>query len=164
MVGLADSRLSGSDAAVLAAERGEEAAVLAWLEGGGRADATYERDGVSGITLLMSAAQQGNERVVELLRRHGAAVNLQNSDGDTALMCAAGNGHERVVELLIRHGAEVNVQQSDGLTALIGAAIQGHLPIVLCLLQAGADTKLRTKIHGREGGGQACDCRRHYFY
>ena len=30
-----------SDAAVLAAERGEEEAVLAWLEGGGRVDATY---------------------------------------------------------------------------------------------------------------------------
>ena len=40
--------------------------VLAWLEGGGRADATCERDGVSGITLLMVAANCGNERVVEL--------------------------------------------------------------------------------------------------
>ena len=33
---------------------------------GGRADATCERDGVSGITLLMVAANCGNERVVEL--------------------------------------------------------------------------------------------------
>ena len=53
-----------SDAVVAAAERGEEEAVLAWLEGGGRADATYERGGVSGITLLMSAAHFGHERVV----------------------------------------------------------------------------------------------------
>merc|ERR1711938_85134 len=54
-----------SDAVVAAAERGEEEAVLAWLEGGGRADATYEQGGVSGLTLLMLAANHGHERVVE---------------------------------------------------------------------------------------------------
>ena len=55
--------LSCSDAVVAAAERGEEEAVLAWLEGGGRADATYERGGLSGMTLLMSAARYGHEWV-----------------------------------------------------------------------------------------------------
>ena len=34
--------LSCFDAVVLAAERGEEGAVLAWLEDGGRVDAMYE--------------------------------------------------------------------------------------------------------------------------
>ena len=38
--------LSRSDAAVIATERGEEEAVLAWLEGGGRVNATYERERV----------------------------------------------------------------------------------------------------------------------
>ena len=111
--------LSCSDAAVLAAERGEEAAVLAWLDGGGRADATYERRGVSGITLLMGAAHQGHERVVELLLRRGAKVNLKDSKGGTALMLAAHYGNERVVELLLQHGAEVNLQNSIGDTALM---------------------------------------------
>ena len=73
--------LSCSDAAVLAAEGGEEEAVLAWLEGGGRADATYGRDEVSGLTLLMGAARYGRERLVDLLLQRGAKVNLQNSDG-----------------------------------------------------------------------------------
>ena len=77
--------LSCPDAAVLAAHRGEEKAVLAWLEGGGRVDATYERDGVSGVTLLMGAAHKGHERVVELLLRHGAKINQQNSGGEAAL-------------------------------------------------------------------------------
>ena len=54
--------MSCPDAAVLAAERGEEKAVLAWLEGGGRVNATYERGGVSGMTLLMRAAGAGHER------------------------------------------------------------------------------------------------------
>ena len=60
-------------------ERGEEEAVLAWLEGGRRIDATYKRGGVSGLTLLMGAANNGHERVVELLLRHGAEINLQSS-------------------------------------------------------------------------------------
>ena len=46
--------------------------MLEWLDGGGRADATCERGGVSGITLLMIAASNGHERLVELLLRHPA--------------------------------------------------------------------------------------------
>ena len=129
--------LSCSVAAVLAAERGEEEAVLAWLEGGGWADATYERDGVSGVTLLMFAARYGHERVVELLIQHGAEINLQNSVGDTALMRAAQHGHERVVELLLRHGADINLQNSGGGTALMRAAIGGHERVLELLLQHG---------------------------
>ena len=48
-----------SDEVVAAAEQGEEEAVQAWLEGGGRVDATYERGEVSGRTLLMGAATSG---------------------------------------------------------------------------------------------------------
>ena len=77
---------SCSDAVVLAAHRGEEKAVLEWLDGGGRADATYERDGVSGLTLLLGAALYGHLAVVELLLQHGAEVNLQSSDGSTACL------------------------------------------------------------------------------
>jgi len=106
-----------SDAAVLAAERGEEEAVLEWLDSGGRADATCERGGVNGVTLLMGAARKGHERVAALLLQRGAEVSLQRSDGGTALVAAANQGHERVVELLIRHGAEINLLDSNGYTA-----------------------------------------------
>ena len=117
----ADS-LSCSDAAVLATERGEEEAVLAWLDGGGWVDATYQRGQASGLTLLIGAAAHGHERVVELLIRRGAELNLQDSVGGTALIAAASGGHERVVDLLLRHGAEINMQSSNGWTALSGAA------------------------------------------
>ena len=63
-------------------------------------------DEVSGFTVLMLAAGNGHERVVELLLRRGAKVNQQSSDGLTALTLAATQGHERVVDMLLRHGAE----------------------------------------------------------
>ena len=69
---------------------------------------------MSGLTLLMGAANQGHEGVVELLLRHGAEIILQSSNGSTALMYAAENGRERVVDLLIQHGAEVNLKDSCG--------------------------------------------------
>ena len=89
-----------------AAGRGDEAALLAWIDGGGRVnDATCVVDDVSGVTVLMLAAEEGHERVVKLLIRRGAEFNLQDSIGGTALMLAAGQGHERVVELLLQRGA-----------------------------------------------------------
>ena len=42
--------VSVSDEVVTAIEQGDEAAVLAWIDGGGRADATFERGKRSGLT------------------------------------------------------------------------------------------------------------------
>ena len=42
-----------------------------------------------GYTALMRAATEGHERVVDLLLRGGAEIELQDSDGFTALMHAA---------------------------------------------------------------------------
>ena len=86
----------------LGAGRGDEAAVLAWLDCGGQVNATFGEGEMSGVTVLMLAACNGRERVVDLLLQRGAEVNLQDSDGDTALMAAASQGHERVVDLLLR--------------------------------------------------------------
>ena len=60
-----------------AAARGDEAALLAWLDSGGRVNATCGAGDVGGSTALMLAAHNGQERVVELLLQHGAEVNLQ---------------------------------------------------------------------------------------
>ena len=132
-----------SDEVVAAAGRGDEEAVLAWLNSGGRANATYEQGGVSGLTLLMLAAIQGHERVVDLLLQRGAEINQQNSRGGTALMGAARNGHERVVELLLQRGAEINMQDSDGVTALMSAAVKGHERVVELLLRPWSSCEVR---------------------
>ena len=99
-----------------AAVRGDEAALLTWLDSGGRVDATC---GDNCFTAPMLAAGAGVERVVDMLLRRGAEADLQDSDGLTALMVAASQGFERVVDLLMQHGAEINMQESDGDTALI---------------------------------------------
>ena len=77
----------------LGAVRGDEAAVLAWLDCGGRVDATFGEGERSGVTVLMLAAGNGREASVELLLRRGAEVNLQTCKGGTALMYAATHGH-----------------------------------------------------------------------
>ena len=117
--------------------------MLEWLEGGGRVDATYERGGTSGLTLLMGAAHYGHERVVEMMLRRGAEISLQNSFGETALMYSAENGHERVVELLLQHGAEVSLRNSDGYTALMVAAGNGHERVVDLLMRHGAEINVQ---------------------
>ena len=72
---------------------------MAW-----QSPATYERGGASGLTLLMGAAVYGHERVVKLLLRHGAEINLQSNGGGTALMLATGWDHPAVVRRLLRAG------------------------------------------------------------
>ena len=52
----------------------------------------------------MCAAFEGDERVVDLLIRHGADVNLQESGGLTALIGAAFFNHPAVVRRLLRAG------------------------------------------------------------
>jgi len=116
---------------VAAARRGDDAAVLAWLDGGGRADATYaynDQIGRSELSLLMAAASRGHERVVEVLLQRGAEIDVQSSkslEGVTALMAAASQGHERVVDLLIQRGADIDLQSRVGYTALIVATRVG---------------------------------------
>ena len=98
----ASSGLLGSlpKEAALAAAEGDEAALLAWLDSGGRVNACGAGD-VSGLSALMGAAQFGHERVVDLLLQRGADVNLQDSKGVTALMGAASQGHAAVVLRLL---------------------------------------------------------------
>ena len=64
-----------SETVVAAAERGEEEAVLAWLDSGGRADATYDEGEVSGLTLLM-AADDFEAAIALRDRLHGARKAL----------------------------------------------------------------------------------------
>lgn len=63
----------------------------------------------------------GSPRLVKLLLRGGADVNLQNTKGDTALYGAVALQNEEMIELLLSHGADPSIQNKYGLTALHSA-------------------------------------------
>ena len=50
-----------------------------------------------GMTVLIAAAGNGREALVQLLLEKGADINATDRNGDTALMTAAGHGQEAVV-------------------------------------------------------------------
>ena len=74
----------------------------------------------------MFAAINGHERMIELLIRRGAEVNLQDIKGYTALMYAALLDHPAVVRRLLRAGADAARTVGAGKTALRMARSQGH--------------------------------------
>ena len=105
-----------------AANEGDVHAVAAWLDEGGCVNARS-----CSSTLLMAAADGGQEAVVRMLLQRGASVNLQDSlFGCTALMDAAGNGHTTTVKALLDAKADASLQNFNGLTALMLAEHQKH--------------------------------------
>lgn len=93
---------------------------------------------VDGWPLLMIAAKEGDQAMVELLLRSGADVNDKNNSNEVALHYAALHGHKEIVQLLIDHKADVNVKNDADATPLAAAAGAGKSDIVALLKQAGA--------------------------
>lgn len=94
--------------------------------------------GTSGYTPLHYAARAGQLKAVQLLLRHGAAVDAATRSGRaTALHRAAHTGHAEVVDALLAAGADPLLQDADGETPLHKAAAQGHAAVVTALLAAG---------------------------
>jgi len=71
-----------------------------------------------GHTPLLVAAYGGHYKLVKLLLRAKASVNLRAKDGATALVAAASAGHKRVVKALLRAGANVRIPLESGETAI----------------------------------------------
>jgi len=115
-----------------AAFHGDEAAVQAWIDAGGRINAPLQRWNSS--TLLIAAATYGHDRLVDLLIRRGAELDHQNSYGSTALIAASTYKHQSgatIVRLLLLAGADTAVADNDGRTALQWAKECGQAECVL---------------------------------
>ena len=128
-----------------AAFAGEVAAVEAWLDGGGHADALLvdDNDGM----LLSAAASGGRDSMIEMLLRRGATVDVQNKIGWNSLMAATFEGHIGVVRLLLQARAKPDLQNTNRNTALtiarqraahVPARSQSFLEIIRLLQESGA--------------------------
>lgn len=64
----------------------------------------------------------GAKKVVEILIRYGANVNVKDLQGYSPLHVAAGKGRDKITEILIRNAALVNEKTIHGSTPLLLAA------------------------------------------
>ena len=94
----------------------------------------------SGTTLLMFAANNGNEALLDFLLRSRANMMKYNKYGDTALALAALRGHVPVVRRLIESGAALS---GPGWAPLQYAAFAGHADVVRLLLAGKPDLDRR---------------------
>ena len=83
-------------------------------------------------TLLMKAAQEGNDWQIKALLNANADVNLKDKDGWTALMYAVRyQENMSCVELLLNAGADVKATNNFGMSALLLAANYNNNPEIL---------------------------------
>jgi len=98
---------------------------------------------------LFAAVNNNNSELVELLLKHGASVDVTDSDGNTALHLAinrcrlpryshtavVSNNAKSVPDILLENKADVNIVNNYGYTPLYQAASNGLLDIVSKMLQ-----------------------------
>lgn len=97
----------------------------------------------AGNTLLMMAARNGQDELLEFLLRNRANVLKKNKYGDTALMLAALSGRTKAARELIQAGSELNPK--PGWFPLAYAAFNGHAELIELLLDAGADLNAQSE-------------------
>ena len=130
---MAPSTATVGEAVFTAASEGDAHAVAAWLDEGGSVDAHCTTFGSA--TLLIAAADGGQEAMVRMLLQRGASVNLQPPSGCTALMAAAVNGHTTIVQALLDAKADASLQDTKGCTALVWAEQGKHTEAAQLLRQ-----------------------------
>ena len=148
---LATSEVGLPVAVWLAAAGGDQAQVVAWLDGWERTSGRLvESGGVdaccaehAGGTLLSAAAVGGQYHMIMMLLSRGASINLQDSFGSSALMYAAFKGRDISKELGVSDivhallDAKADASQRDGMgkTALMWAEQESHTATAALLRQ-----------------------------
>ena len=90
-------------------------------------------------SLLLKAATEGNNVVLQSLLEEGANVGEKLGENGDALQVAVSYNNKATAELLMEKGADVNVQCGKYGNALQAAAMHNLLDIVELLLNKGAD-------------------------
>ncbi|MDB5757565.1 MAG: hypothetical protein JWM30_854 [Burkholderia sp.] len=114
---------NGDTAMMLAAYKGNLAAVRALLDKGAEPNQT-------GWTALHYAASVGNNDIVQLLLDRSAYIDAESPNQTTPIMMAARGGHILTVKLLLDEGADVTLKNGAGMTAIDFAKAGGFNDIV----------------------------------
>lgn len=136
--------LDSSTALHYAVEKNNIELVKLLLENGADPNLKNEDD----CTPVIIAAQEGYDKIVSLLIRFNADLNIVDATGSTALHYAAARGSigNKVLPLLLQEGLNPNVQNNNGWAPLHYAisfeddTVEG----VTLLLQAGANLTIKT--------------------
>lgn len=100
-----------------------------------------ELDG-AGMTALVFAANKNNVRIVQLLRRAGARIEVVNNNL-SGLMMAARNSSLELIQVMKPTPPEINIPAEDGWTAIYFAINRQDLDILRYLLDHGACTSVK---------------------
>jgi ankyrin repeat protein len=114
---------NGDTALMLAAYKGNMAAVRALLDKGAEANQT-------GWTALHYAAASGHNDIVQLLLDRYAYIDAESPNQTTPIMMAARGGHILTVKLLLDEGADATLKNGAGMTAIDFARAGGFNDIV----------------------------------
>jgi uncharacterized protein len=120
---------------IMAAERGDAAAVRATLAGGAAIEA---RDG-RGRTALLAATHENQVETARVLIAAGADVNARDAIHDSPYLYAGARGHLEILKLTLANGADLRSTNRFGGTALIPACERGHVETVKTLIEAGVN-------------------------
>ena len=134
-VALLDETVGGYTPLHWASINGASGAVHVLLTAGASCDVLSHPDGQ---TALIKAAQYNAPECIERLCRHGADVDVQDTNGRTALHYAARAGSTRSLEALLAAGALVHLTDDRGLTPIRTAAAAKSVRSVHLLALAGA--------------------------
>ena len=127
---------------VKAAGDGLEGAVAQLLSSNAYIEAVQS---MTNRTALLEASRKGHRVIVELLIRHGSAVDHIDANSMTALHHAVTEGHSEIAKNLLDNKATVDAKGPEEQTPLHLAATIPHPNLVVLLLQRQADVNAKDK-------------------
>jgi ankyrin repeat protein len=139
---------NGSTGLSLAAQNGSLPACKVLLES--KANPNHVLS-MSGCNALQFAAQQGNDKILEVLIEFGGDCHVRDHHNDTALIVCAQQStpnHVRCMQMLIAQGVDVNVHGKNEETALTYSAQNGCTENARLLINAKADLDATNNRNG----------------
>jgi ankyrin repeat protein len=108
---------------------------------------SVETQDVAGSTLLLTAAEKGQTRIIKILLDRGANPNVTTDryGHRTPLLWAVSNADVDSIKALLEHGASINTADDFGRTPLMEAASTTDRDTVKLLIEHGAD--VNSKAH-----------------